>query len=322
MLTELKFVQGAVAKKEFIPALSHFVIENGTVRGFNGTLALCSPIPFDIACKPKADPLVKAISNCDDTVQLSMTAAGRLSIKSGKFKAFVDCVEGDTPHAMPEGEEVKIDGEAILRAFKTIHPFIGDDASRPWSNGVLLLGQSAFATNNIMLVEFWTGSPVPMPLNIPRAAIKEFLRIDEAPTHAQMTERSITFHFQGNRWLRTQLLETKWPDLYKVLDNPSQPEPLDESLFAALQAVRPFTDKFGKIIFTGDGRITTHGTEGEGASYDIEGFNHTGAYNIEMLNLLQGTAQRIDWSTYPRPCLFFGDRVRGAIIGMRTDGES
>ena len=40
VLSALKFVQGSVAKKDFVPALKHVVIENATVRGFNGVLAL------------------------------------------------------------------------------------------------------------------------------------------------------------------------------------------------------------------------------------------------------------------------------------------
>jgi DNA polymerase III sliding clamp (beta) subunit (PCNA family) len=318
MLTELKFVQGAVAKKDFIPALTHFVIEGGTVRGYNGMLALCSPIPFDIECKPKAESLVKAIANCTETVQLAMTAAGRLSVKSGKFKAFVDCLpDASTPHVQPEGEHVVIDGAAMLQAIKIVAPFIGDDASRPWSNGVLLLGQSAFATNNITLVEYWTGSTVPRPLNIPRAAIKELLRIDEAPEAVQLTDNSITFHFSGQRWLRTQLFETKWPDLTKVLGRESNPQPIDERLFEALKTLKPFTDKAGRILFRGGGKIATYDDETEGAGYEIEGFDHTGVYQIDMLNLLNGNATSIDWSAYPSPCMFFGDRLRGAIIGMR-----
>lgn len=317
MLTSLKFVQGSVAKKDFVPALSHFRIEGGTVRGYNGMLALCSPIPFDITCAPKAEPLVKAISNCADTVQLAMTPAGRLSVRSGKFKAFVDCVEGETPHVQPEGEHVAIEGAALLQAFKTVAPFIGDDASRPWSNGVLLLNQSAFATNNITLVEYWTGTTIPRPLNIPRAAVKEMLRINEPPESAQMTDGSITFHYSGGRWLRTQLFETQWPDLSKVLNKESNPQPLDARLFEALATLKPFTDKMGRILFRGDGKIATHDDETEGAGYEVEGFNHTGIYNIEMLGLLEGIAKNVDWATYPAPCMFFGDRLRGAIIGMR-----
>jgi DNA polymerase III sliding clamp (beta) subunit (PCNA family) len=318
MLKSLKFVQGSVAKKDFVPSLSHFRIENGTVRGYNGMLALCSPIPFDITCTPKAEPLVKAISNCVETVQLTMTQAGRLSIRSGKFKAFVDCVDGDTPHVQPEGEHVAIEGAALLQAFKTVAPFIGDDASRPWSNGVLLLGQSAFATNNITLVEYWTGITVPRPLNIPRAAVREMLRINEAPESVQLTDVSITFHYSGGRWLRTQLFETQWPDLSKVLNKESNPQPVDARLFEALTNLKPFTDKMGRILFRGAGKIATHDDETEGAGYELEGFDHTGVYQIDMLGLLEGNVKTIDWSLYPAPCMFFGDKLRGAIVGMRS----
>lgn len=317
MLTELKFVQGSVAKKDFVPSLTHFSIEGGTVRGYNGTIALCSPIPFDIECKPKAEPLIKAIANCAETVQLTLTPAGRLSIKSGKFKAFIDCVEGDTPHVLPTGERMGIDGATVLNAFKLLYPMIGTDASRPWSNGVLLLGESAFATNNVVLCEYWTGAAVPVPINVPRAAIKEMLRIDEAPESLQMDTNSLTFHYSGGRWLRTQLLETKWPDLGRVLNRESNPAPVDARIFEALEVIKPFTDKLNRVLFR-PGRVSTHEDESEGATYEIEGFDHTGIYSFDMLQILQGAAQRVDWSTYPNPCMFFGERLRGAIIGMRA----
>ena len=316
MLSCLKFVQGAVAKKDLLPALTHFRIENGTVRGYNGTLALCSPIPLDIECTPKAEPMVRAIGHCDDTVQMSMTPAGRLSIRSGAFKAFVDCVEGDTPHVDPEGDPIDINGPALLTALKTVWPFIGDDASRPWTNGVLLRDQSAFATNNVTLVEYWVGSAFPKSINIPRAAIKEMLRIDEPPIGAQIAENSITFHYQDGRWIRSQLYSTDWPDLTKVLDKPSNPVPMDERLFAALAKIKSFTDKNGRVLI-GGGRVRTHDDDNTGAGVEIPDMQWDGVYNIEMLNLLEGVVTRIDWSLYPAPCLFYGDRIRGAIVGMR-----
>lgn len=317
MLTELKFVQGAVAKKDFLPALTHFAIENGTVRGYNGTLALCSPIPFDIACKPKAEPLVRAIGNCDDTVQLSMTPAGRLAVRSGKFKAFVECITGDTPHLLPTGEDVAVDGTALLEALKAVQPFIGEDASRPWCNGVLLRGASVFATNNITLVEYWAGTTLPIVVNLPRSAVRELVRIGEAPIRAQYDDNSVTFHYEGRRWLRTQLLSSEWPDLSRVLDQPSNRLPLDPRIFEGLAVIKPFADKLERVLFR-DGALHTHETEGEGASYAIEGFAATGVYNIGMLELLQKAATDIDLSTYPKPCMFFGERLRGAIIGMRA----
>lgn len=317
MLKELKFVQGAVAKKELLPALTHFRIENGFVRGYNGTIALCAPIPFDIDCNPKAAPMVRAIGHCEDTVQLAMTPKGKLSIRSGKFKAYIECVEGETPHVMPEGEEVEINGEAMLDAFKRLLPFVGDDASRPWSTGVLLLGQSAFATNNVILVECWLGSKFPVVANIPRVAIREMVRIDEPPTYAQMAANSVTFHYSGGRWVRTQLLSTDWPDLYRILNVEANPEPIDERLFEGLAVLKPFTDKLGRVFFT-DGKLVTHPESDDGAEYEIPGWNQPGIYNLEMLASLEGVVKQIDFSTYPKPCLFYGERLRGAIIGMRA----
>ena len=318
MLKELKFVMGAVAKKDFLPALTHFVIEGGKVRGFNGTLALCSPIALDVTCKPKALQLVAAIANCNETVQLTMTPKGRLSIKSGAFKALVDCVEEDTLHAQPEGDRVELDGTALLNGLKVLAPFIGDDASRQWSNGVLLSGQSAFATNNVMIAEYWIGAAFPSVVNIPRAAVKEMLRINEAPVYAQMVEgNSITFHYTDGRWLRTQLYVTEWPDLGRVLNVESKQEPIDERLYAGLKVMKPFVDKMGRIYFE-DGMITTHIDPDEADStYVVPDLHHDGLYNIEMLASLEGVAKSIDFSAYPKACIFMGERLRGALIGMR-----
>lgn len=322
MLAELKFVQGAVAKKDFVPELTHFVIEGGRVRGFNGALALCSPIALDIECKPKASQLVEAIARCTDTVQLSLTPTGMLSVKSGAFKARVQCYQSKDPeanqcHPEPEGERVELDGAALLAAFKAIWPVIGDDASRPWTNGVLLRDQSAFATNNVMLVEYWIGSAFPHVVNIPRAAVREVIRINEAPLYAQMVPgTSVTFHFPNGRWVRSQLLVTEWPDLRKVIDVPSTQVPIDTSLFTGLKTIKGFVDKMNRIYMS-PGKIATHVVEEEAATYDVPGLAHEGIYSHEMLTLLDGLAQTIDFSTYPAPCAFMGERLRGVIVGMR-----
>lgn len=317
MLKELKFVQGAVAKKDFVPAMTHFRIEKGHVRSFNGFMALSSPIPFDIDCTPKADSLIRAISNCEDTIALSMTPAGKLRIQSGRFKAFVDTVEGSTPHVEPAGEIVEFNGEVMLKAFKTIYDFIGDDASRPWTNGILLRGKSAYATNNVCLIEYWLGTDAPVTVNIPKAAIKEMIRINEPPTFSQMERNSVTFHYTDGRWIRTQLLETEWPDLSKVLDQPSAPTALSDQLFEGLETISGFADDVGRV-YMNSGTLRTHEQGDIGASYEMEGVPEKGLYQIKMLSLLKGVATQADFSRYPEPVLFYGDRLRGAILGLRA----
>lgn len=315
MLTSLKFCAGSVAKKDIVIELKHFAIKDGRVRGFNGTMALSSPIPFDIDCKPNAEQLVRAIANCTDVIQLSLTKAGRLSIKSGVFKAFVDCVEGDHQFVEPEGEYTEFDGAVVLAGLKACAPFIGSDASRQWANGIMIRGESMFATNNVMLVEYWLGSTFPYVINIPRAAVKEMLRINEAPTHASICLSSATFFYSGNRWLRTQLYANNWPDLAPIINKPSIQQPINPLLFEGLDAIKTFVDKLGTVYFYPD-EIRTHESDQEGAGFGIPGLQHEGKYNIDMLNLLRDMTT-IDWSGYPKPCAFQGDRLRGVLIGMR-----
>jgi len=319
MLTQLKFVQGAVAKKDFIPAMTHFQIQRGTVRAYNGVLALSSPIPFDVDCRPKAASLVQAIGKCEETITLSMNSDGKLQIRSGKFSAFIECLrdEDDTmPIIMPEGVRVDFNGAEFLKGMKALHAFIGEDASRPWTNGVLVRGASAFATNNVCLVEYWFGSHTPFNANIPITAVNEIIRIGEAPTHAQVEGSSITFHYSDDRWIRSQLYSMDWPDVAKILDSSvGHPIPLPESLFEALDAIRPFVDKMGRVFVT-PGSVRTHEHE-QGAAFELLELQHYGIYQIEMLRLLQGVAQALDFSMYPNPCSFYGERLRGVILGLR-----
>lgn len=315
MLKELKFVQGAISQKDLLPIMTHFIIENGTVRGYNGTIALSSPIQFDINCKPKATPLVNAITKCKETISLSMTGAGKISIKSGAFLALVECTTDAMPIVEPDGDMFTIDGDQILKAFKALAPFIATDASRPWSNGILLHAGSAFATNNVIGIEYWLGWNCPVTINIPRMAIKEMIRINEAPVAAQATNNSITFHYSDGRWLRSQLLDLGWPDITKILNVVNNPIPVDPKIFEALENIKPFVEKNGAFSFV-PGAIKSHRTDLEGATFEIPGLNFQGVYNIEMFSLLEGIATHIDLSFYPKAGLFFGENIRGAIAGL------
>jgi DNA polymerase III sliding clamp (beta) subunit (PCNA family) len=316
MLNSLRFVQGAVAAKDFVPELMHFRIENGTIRGYNGMLGLSCPIKLDLNVSPKAVPFIKAIQTCKETVQLHMTASGKLSVKSGKFKAFIDCCENDFPDVAPNGTEVPLNG-GMLGVLKVLAPFIAEDASKPWARGILLKGQSAFATNNICLIEHWLPAPFPIDVNIPRAAVLELIRIGEEPERIQVAENRVTFHYSGNRWLSTQTYSLEWPDLTRVLGVDSNQQPVPTELWEAVENLKPFVDDLGRIYFK-EGSATTGQTDVDGASVEVAGLPaEGGCFHFQQLLLLAKNVKTIDFSLYPRPCLFYGDNLRGAIIGFK-----
>lgn len=318
MLKALKFVRGAVAVKDFVPALNHFHINGGTIRGYNGMLGLCCPISLDLDIQPNAVQFTKALQNCrEDPIQLHMTSAGRLSVKSGRFKAFVDCHQDSYPEVVPEGETIALD-HGIVQALKTLFPFIADDASRSWARGILFRGQSAFATTNINLIEFWLGYDFPVAINIPKTAVAELIRIGEEPESMRVTESSVTFHYAGDKWLRTQTYSTEWPDLGRIFNKESKQTPLSDKVWDAAEDLASSVDELGRLFFT-PGLISTSPVEGQGSSIEVPEIVTAGCFNVKQFLMLKGVMTTIDLTASPAPCLFLGDNIRGAIIGMRHE---
>lgn len=314
MLKTLKFVAGAIDKKSLAPYMTHFVIKDGRITAYNGVIALSSPISIDIDCKPKADTFIKAISSCTDTISLALTDTGRLRVQSGKFKAFIECFSEESPLILPEGKMIDIDGKQLLKAFNACYKFISDNPMQQWANGVLIDNECVSATNNVVIIEHWIDFTPEKPLVIPRQAVREMIRINEAPETIQIAERSATFQYADGRLIKTQLLENKFPRFNPILDKPTSLEPIDIEIFKALKILKPFVDSYGKIIFN-RGLISTSTDSKTGSSYSVDSIDFGGIYNNQMLELLENTALRIDWTQ--TPALFFGDELRGAIIGMR-----
>lgn len=323
MLDALRFVAAAVAKKDYVQDLTHFKIKHGRVTGFNGMMALSSDIDVDLDIQPHAGRLLAAIKACPGTISLNMTPTGKLAVKSGKFKSFVDCLPDESAYFVePEGESIDL-GPNFLAGIKAVSPAMGVDASRPWAMGVKLQKQSMFATNNVMLVEYWHGTDIPIDVVIPDVAVNELIRIDEPPTRVQVTENSISFWFSETRWLRTSLLEGgSWPTdrMEKVLSASDGDQlPFSEEFFEAVDTLKPFLEETGSL-FLSPNLISTSRYDGEGSSVEITipGVTEMQAYHHRQLALLSEVAKTIDWTAYPRPCMFRGERLRGALVGQRV----
>lgn len=322
MLDALRFVASAVARKDFIPELTHFKIRDGRVTGFNGQIALSSPIDVDLNVQPQAVNLINAIRVCEGPISLAVTASGKLTVRTDKFKSHINCLPEDSSHFVyPEGETIEI-GESFLDGIKAVAPIMGVDASRPWAMGIKLAANSMVATNNVMLVEYWHGSELPVDVVIPAAAVNELLRINEAPQRVQLTENSISFWFEGDRWMRTQLLlGGSWPmdRLNELLGGDAGNQTaIPENFAEQVETLKQFLGERGTVYLTPEGAATSK-DDGEGTSVAIAlpGIEGMQAYHHRQMTLLTEVADTIDWTNYPRPCMFRRGRLRGAIIGQR-----
>jgi DNA polymerase III sliding clamp (beta) subunit (PCNA family) len=322
MLSALKFVQGAVADTDYVPVLSCFSISYGYIRAFDGHVALCSPVSLDLRVAPNAAQFRRALKACEDTPQLTVTPDGLLYIQAGAFSAYIDCSADAFPSIAPEGVAVQLPTASpqwktkLISSLKRLLPFVARDTSKPWANGVLMRGCSAYATNNYALAEVWLGFELPNAVNIPRHAIEELVRIGEEPTHLQVCQSSVTFHFSGNRWMRTQNGPTDWPDVSRLLSIQSNPVALPPALFKALATLDPFANE-SRCICLRDGTVSTSEHVNAGASVKVPGLHSRGLFSLDQLRLLDGMATHADLAqSEHQPCAFYGEGVRGVIVGM------
>jgi hypothetical protein len=305
LLQALKFVAGAVAKSDYIPALRHIALGGGYAVSFNGTLALCAPIVLDLSACPRADIFARAIAACKEPAQLHLSKQG-LIVKSGALHVTVPCTTDAFPQIAPEGFDCTLP-DSFLQALKALAPFVCPDTSRQAFNGILLRGASAYATNKTILVEYWHGSTLPVDINLPLIAVQELLRIGDLPVRAQISERSATFHYADCRWLRTILYPTTWPPSLTQLLSHSDAQQLPDGFFVALEKLAPF----GEEVRLEGNQLAT-----EVASFKLSSTVTTSRFTLKQLLSLESVATAITFSDYPQPCRFVGENTRGVILGL------
>jgi DNA polymerase III sliding clamp (beta) subunit (PCNA family) len=248
-------------------------------------------------------------------VQLHLTPAGKLAIRSGTFRTHVETIQEAFPKIGPEGVLVRLDGH-LLPVLKKLFEFTSDDASRPHFNGVMFNGHSAYATNNVILVECWLDYFFPYRICIPRFAIKELLRIGIEPNRVQITQMSASFFFPEGQWLRTQVIDAEWPDVAAMFERLPQTRALPPlQLWDALEKLERFVDDKQRVFFI-DGAVASS-RDVDATIIEVAGLAPGPIFNLPMLRSLAGIAMSIDFSQYPAPVPFFGNNVRGVVVGMR-----
>ncbi len=319
MLSDLKFIIGAVARKDIIESLCHLTIKDGRAVAFDGLLSMSTPIDIKLTIRPHAKTFMHAIKACSDDAPISLhvTPAGRLSVRCGKFRAFVKCIdESATALPEPEGAEVPLP-PGFLASLKALQPVMGTDASRPWAMGLLIGKNSAYATNNVILAESWHGAGLPCDAVLPADCVNELLRIGDAPVKAMVTPNSMAFIYESGRWLRTTLINNDWPaEFGRILDIARAENDVPADFFDALTTLKNFGDLQNRVFVFAD-RVSTSPVDGDGASVDMASDADGACFQLEMLVKLSTIAKKISFAPYPKPCPFQGAGLRGVILGQR-----
>lgn len=312
MLTSLKFCQGAVGD-DTVPGMNCFVIERGRIYASNGVVTMSAPIDVDFDCRPNAKMMVEGISKCKDETSITLLKSGKISIKSGKFKVAVPTVKEGYSVYHPAGQYYQFDGERLLSGLKTLLPFVGKDVKQLWSTGISLRDGVLAATDNHVLCEYWLGVSLPEPVIIPGKSVREIVRIKDTPIALQTDGLSITIHYEGERWIRTQVVGDKFVDTNRVFPQQSSAIQLPEDFFEGMSTIKPFIVK--DTVWLADKCLKTSTTQGDGASYRV-GLDGFACMGFKYLNELKDVAKLIDFTQAPK-IVFFGDNLRGVLMGKR-----
>jgi hypothetical protein len=330
LLATLKMVRGAVADRDIVPALTHFLVRDGRIQGSNSRIAIDAPLPAgfeSMAVAIPADRFIKAIDLCTSEPTLHVEDQ-RLRLRAGAFTVkFPTLSPADYPHAEPDPDDWQTD-EPLLPVLRTLRPFIASDAQQVWPTGVWFDDKSGFgyATNNVTLLRCPCSLTVGtgISINLPLTAIDEMLRFGVEPSAFGVRDNSITFHYPAGQWIKSQLLAVAWPvetlqRLYAGTEQAYAKLPaVPELLAPAVESVLPFcpNPKFPVVQF----EPTSVSTEDGEYQAIVEGFELSPAkFNGNMLRLVLEHATHLDPAGSSGRTLFLvGGSGQGILTSLRA----
>ena len=320
LLEALKFISVA-QHTDGTPMQSHCRISDGTVVGFDGGLTVGHYIEETLNVCPHTATLISALSKCKETISITELDSGKLSIKSGKFRALVPCVDfRDIPAIQPDSPVAAIT-DTLKVALAACVPLTQDNGTEPFTCAVLLQAGTAVATNRHVVIEAWHGLDLPPGILIPKASVSAICKTDKHLKAFGFSSNSATFFFEDDSFIKTQLYINNFPQYQKLLDIESNAFPLPAGFYEAVETIAPFIEKEKTTVYFIDGKISSHYNTELGASFEVEGLKNGLAFNVNYLKLIRQHTHMVQFDANDRGmALFFGDNVRGAIMKV-TNGE-
>lgn len=313
LVAALNFVSVAGTKTEF-PYQSHVVLNNKFAVACDGQLTAGHLITEELECCPHLGQLRAALAKTGNSLSIAELPSGQLSITGDKLAAKIPCVSFET---LPSPELTKPDpicaviDDRLKQAFATCGVTVSENGTRAFECGLLLEANICTGTDGKVLIQFWHGIDLPPALFVPKIFAAAVSKIKIPLVGFGWTEgRSITFHFENGAWIKTQLYEDKYPNIAQFMDVPCSPEPVPENLFEAIETVAAFDNDESATL--ADGKVIA-----DNAEYEVEGLDGRCTYANEYAKRIAPFAKTIDLKTYDDRAFFFGDNVRGLMLGMK-----
>jgi hypothetical protein len=316
LLEAARFVSMACADKGPINETHMYLGAHWAVAS-NGVITIATKIDEDVYACPQSKFLVEALSKCGDTFAITQLE-NSLSIKATKFKAVIPCIDPTLLTIPSPDEPVAEINDNFRLGLEKVGVLVNENAQTIVPASILLNGRSLISSDRTVLFQFWHGIDLPSGLSLPKAIIGPLVKAGKKLSKLGFSHSSLTFYYEDDSWIKTQLFVEKWPEIELIFDTPSNQMPFPKDFWEGFAAVSPFSGD-GAVYFDA-GIMRSHAQEGVGAAFDVPGLPKGPIFSTRALGLLKGLADTVDFFTPGKfkgstMLTFQGANIRGAIAG-------
>lgn len=317
LLSKLKFI--AQAQKKDGASEAHCLIAHNRVVGFDGCFSVGAPIDEDFTACPHTHALIAALSKCGDTVAI-VADESRVSVISGKLTVNVQSAPLEAifgPGYEPDRKCAVLNNE-LKKGFEIVGQLAKEGALRLPLATLLLEAEIVSATNGYAAMQYRHGIDLPPGLVLPKRFCDMVVRNPANLTGFGWTpDVSVTFWFEDETFIKTQLQRGVWPDVNNVLNHNSNPAPLPNGFAEAIETVSSFSD-IGRVVFK-HGHIMSDPNKATIATFECPDIPDDRDYNGKTLAGILPFIESADMKSFTDRLFFFGcdGNMRGVIMGIR-----
>lgn len=317
MQTVITQLNRLVPKKHIMNILTHIAIKNGVVVGGNGRVQMTFFTDHfqNMSIVVNGAKLLAALT-CGEEPPKIVVDGNQVKIISGKFKAtLLSLPLNNYPVMENMDNEIKVPDD-FLMTIRSLMPFIGDDASRPWACGINFTGKDAVVTNNQVLARMPCDTYYPFNLSL--FGVRALAAQPKAPVGLGCNENIVSFHYDDGAIMTAKLSAERWPDVSGRFHQVYAPVPL--GLEGALKNILPFCPDMEQplVRLSTKGVSTTGGEPFSFAEVEMDTLKE-GVFNARVLLSLLPKVTDIDFSEWPNPCPFSNEKtgLQGVVVRVR-----
>lgn len=304
MKEAIEFIKHAVLNRKFDEQLTQIHACGNYIQSYNGIVRMSHPLPDIGEFSVVSTQLLNAIKACNYEPKITLTGKN-LIIKRGNFRAQLPYSTDYLPEDAPAGKFQKIKGN-MMEEINMLYPFISDDASRGWSQSLMIKKGFMYATNNIIVARVQTKLKNCI---LPVQLLSVMVRVKKEPTKLLVHSGAITVIYDDDTWICSAVSNEPWPAVDVVFDSLKfkKIRKIPSAFREGIETSAAFCDD-DTVVVKDNNIVTNTSTVKEVDSPDC-------AFSCSNMKKILTTFTHADFSVYPEPMPIKGDGIEGAFVG-------